>query len=497
MPDLPSPRNATEAALFSEYWDTVLSYADLCTSGSAAAHDLAHEALTEGLRELRAEENGTGGNPGRRVPRLPAVPQLLTAVRATAAAWETQGHGHRLAPDLRLWLHSEQAARYTGPPLRRPLALRALRDMQESDADLLWLTEVESLPSAAVARRLRLDPAGLAEELAEVRGLFRDRCRRGHLDRPMDAECRAYARLLDAVTRAPVGETPEDLSHHLARCAQCAEAAACLRPHGGGLPAALAGGVIGWGGLAYLERRRRAAEVRLGPGRPDFGAETEPGNRGRVLRNGLIVAAVLVSMLALAVSLMPFGGTGDEAARRGTDDRRPVADTRPSPQEPTRAPSSPGTTGSPAAPSPSPSAARTPDGASGRPSVKTVPRTRGTAPTAATTTAPSPSAPPACRATYTLDNEWPDGFQATVTVTTEQALDDWRLTWSFPDGQRVTQMWDADHTQQGSRVAVTAASYNRAVPAGGRLSFGFLGSWYDENGPASGFALNGKPCAGS
>ncbi|MET9730758.1 cellulose binding domain-containing protein [Streptomyces sp. NPDC006458] len=495
MPDLPSPRNAAEAALFSEYWDTVLSYADLCTAGSVAAHDLAQEALTHGLRELRAEESGGGGNPGRRVPRLPAVLQLLTAVRATATAWETQGQGHRLAPDLRLWLHSEQAARYAGPPLRRPLALRALRDMQEGDAELLWLIEVESLPSAVVARRLRLDPAGLAEELAEVRGLFRDRCRRGHLDRPMDAECRAYARLLDAVTRAPAGETPEDLSRHLARCAQCAEAAACLRPHGGGLPAALAGGVIGWGGLAYLERRRRAAEVRLGAGRPEAGAEPEPGNRGRVLRNGLIVAAVLVSLLALAVSLMPPGGTDDGAAADDADDRRPVADTQPSPREPTRPPSSAAATGSPAAPSPTPtrSEARKPGRASARPSAWTVPGPLGTP----TTTVPEPSARPACRVAYAQAGEWPDGFQATVTVTTEQALDDWRLTWSFPDGQRVTRMWDADFTQQGSHVAATATSYNRAVPAGGTLSFGFLGSRSGANGPAAGFALNGKVCAGT
>src|SRR6185295_11564464 len=110
-------------------------------------------------------------------------------------------------------------------------------------------------------------PATVAEELEEVRSLFRGRCHRNHLDTPMPAECRSYARLLDAVTRSsPAAETPEDLSRHLATCVECAEAAACLRLHGGGLPGALAGGVIGWGGLAYLERRRRAAEVRLGGG---------------------------------------------------------------------------------------------------------------------------------------------------------------------------------------------------------------------------------------
>lgn len=128
----------------------VLSYADLCTSGSAAATQLATEAFTHGIREARALGSGTKGT-GRRTPRLPRIPLLLTSVRTTAAAWEEHGQGHRLDPDLRLWLNSGKAARYTGPPLHRPLALRGLRDMQEPDAALLWLAEVEALPLPAVA----------------------------------------------------------------------------------------------------------------------------------------------------------------------------------------------------------------------------------------------------------------------------------------------------------------------------------------------------------
>ncbi|MEU0033799.1 cellulose-binding protein, partial [Streptomyces sp. NPDC006333] len=190
MPDLPTPQDAAEAALLSECWDAVLSYADLCTSGSAAATQLATEAFTHGITELRAataasKSTGTG----RRVLRLPRIPLLLTSVRAAAAAWEAGGLGHRLDPDLRLWLNSEKAARYTGPPLHRPVALRGLQDMQEPDAALLWLAEVESLPLPAVARRLGLDPSAVATELAQVRALFRDRCHRNHLDTPMDAGC--------------------------------------------------------------------------------------------------------------------------------------------------------------------------------------------------------------------------------------------------------------------------------------------------------------------
>ncbi|MGW3207647.1 cellulose binding domain-containing protein [Streptomyces sp. NPDC001135] len=492
MPDLPTPQDATESALFAEGWDAVLSYADLCTSGSLTAHQLATEAFTLGMREVRAAARTHVRGAGRRTARLPTIPALLTAVRDTAAAWEADGQGHKLDPDLRLWLNSPKAARFPGPPLERPLALRGLRDMQEADASLLWLAEVEALPLPAVARRLGLDPVTVADELEQVRTLFRDRCHRAHLDTPMDARCRSYARLLDAVTRSPAADTPDDLSRHLATCVRCAEAAACLRLHGGGLPAALAGGVIGWGGLAYLERRRRAAEVRLGAGRPG-GADPTGGDpaegtgRSRVLRGSLLAAAVLLSALALGVSMMPFGGSGDDTAA-ARDDRQPVAD--PSVSRATAAPAS-----TAAAPAVTPSAPRTTAG-----SHRTQPDPEPQGASSATHRpgpGPRPTAPAAtCRVSYVLVNQWPDGFQATVTVTTDRPLDGWHVSWAFRDGQRVGQMWDATARQTGSRVTATAADYNRTVAAHGTLSFGFLGTWHDRNRSPYGFTLNGAACGG-
>ncbi|MGW5215757.1 cellulose binding domain-containing protein [Streptomyces sp. NPDC004051] len=505
MPDLPAPQDATEAALFSECWDAVLSYADLCTAGSTAAAQLAREAFAQGIREVREAEATTVRAAGRRSSRLPRIPLLLTAVRTTAAAWEEGGQGHRLDPDLRLWLHSENAARFTGPPLSRPVALRGLRDLQQADAELLWLAEAESLPLPLVARRLGLDAATAADELAQVRGFFRDRCHRNHLDSPMDAECRSYARLLDAVTRSPAADTPDDLSKHLATCVRCAEAAACLRLHGGGLPGALTGGVLGWGGLAYLERRRRAAEARLGPGRPDGpdagGDPADATGRARATRNGLLVAAVLVSGLALAVSLMPFGGTdADSAIRTGTDPG-PVADPGPyppaAPAPSASASASSSATGSGPAPSGTlqPSSEGPQDPAKPDPDPEPQGSTTATAPAAPTAPRTTASSRPAvCHAAYDLVNQWPAGFQATVTVATTEPLDSWRVAFTFEDGQHVTQMWDADVSQNGPRVTATAADYNKTVPAGGKLAFGFIASWNGTNSPPSDITLNGHSC---
>ncbi|MFE3637938.1 cellulose binding domain-containing protein, partial [Streptomyces sp. NPDC059168] len=296
---------------------------------------------------------------------------------------------------------------------------------------------------------------------------------------------------------APRPPPPPHLSRHLATCARCAEAAACLRPHGDGLPAAIAAGAVGWGGLAYLERRRRAAEVRLGAGRPDAagagGEPEEPAGPGRALRGGLLAAAVLLSALALGVSLMPFGGSGsEEAAAR--DDRRPVADPG----------AFPVTGGSPA-PTASVSGDSAPrEPASATPST-TAPRTRratgdpGPEPqgTSSATTGAGPAGPqvPACQVAYDVVDQWPDGFQATVTVTTAEALTGWQVAWSFPDGQQVGRMWDATARQEGSRVTATAADYDRSVAARSALSFGFIASWRDRNRTPREFTLNGETCA--
>lgn len=494
MPDLPTPQDAAEAALFSECWDAVLSYADLCTSGASAGTELAAEAFTHGIHAARAAEFGAR-NTGRRIPRLPWIPLLLAAVRSTAASWEETGHGNHLDPDLRLWLNSDKAARYVGPPLRRPLALRALRDMQEPDAALLWLADVESLPLPLVARRLGLDPERAAEELAQVRGLFRDRCQRNLVDTPLSSDCRAFARLLDAVTRSPGTDTPEDLSWHLATCVECSEAAACLRQHGGtsGLSVALAGGVIGWGGLAYLERRRRAAEAGLLGGRSEAGIDTglTIGElRPRIGRTAILVAAVIVSALALTVSLMPFDGTGnDVSAKGGTTDGQPVVD-----------PASvlPSTVTVPAGATPSESPQPSDTGSSPTSSGRPDPEPQGTSSSTARGQTPDPgpdeSAPVTCEAEYDLVNEWPDGFQATISFTSAKALDGWSFAWTFRNGQQVGQMWDANFSQDGARVTATAADYNRSVAADGTVSVGFLASWQGSNAAPFDFTLNGSSC---
>src|SRR5690606_15697253 len=81
----------------------------------------------------------------------------------------------------------------------------------------------------------------------------------------------------------------------------------------------------------------------------------------------------------------------------------------------------------------------------------------------------------ACQATYTVTNQWPGGFQGDVTVANlGDPLNGWTLRFAFPNGQQVTQAWNADVNQIGANVTATNASWNGAVPTNGTLSFGFL-----------------------
>lgn len=71
----------------------------------------------------------------------------------------------------------------------------------------------------------------------------------------------------------------------------------------------------------------------------------------------------------------------------------------------------------------------------------------------------------------------------------------WTVTWSFPDGQRVTQAWNAQVTQTGPAVAAADAGWNKTIPAGGTAEFGFTGTSGATNGKPAVLSLNGQPCA--
>ncbi|WP_402467459.1 glycoside hydrolase family 6 protein [Isoptericola aurantiacus] len=101
----------------------------------------------------------------------------------------------------------------------------------------------------------------------------------------------------------------------------------------------------------------------------------------------------------------------------------------------------------------------------------------------------------ACTVAYTA-NSWNTGFTGSFVVTNDSdaAVSDWELTFTFADGQQITQIWSAQAAQSGSAVTITPAAWSSTIAPGGSVSFGFNGSHSGTNTAPDDFALDGVSC---
>lgn len=98
-------------------------------------------------------------------------------------------------------------------------------------------------------------------------------------------------------------------------------------------------------------------------------------------------------------------------------------------------------------------------------------------------------------ATFEKTADWGSGWQARFTLTngSATAIDGWRVEFDLPAGTRVGSFWDASLTSDGNHHTFTDRGWNAAIPPGGTVSFGFLGS---GPGAPENCTFNGSPCAG-
>ncbi|HEY3869063.1 MAG TPA: cellulose binding domain-containing protein [Actinocrinis sp.] len=91
----------------------------------------------------------------------------------------------------------------------------------------------------------------------------------------------------------------------------------------------------------------------------------------------------------------------------------------------------------------------------------------------------SPTGSPGCAATYQVTSQWPGGFQGSVTVTngSTAASTGWTVTFTFANGQQITQSWNTTLSQSAATVTASNASYNGSIAIGASTSFGFTASW--------------------
>lgn len=101
-----------------------------------------------------------------------------------------------------------------------------------------------------------------------------------------------------------------------------------------------------------------------------------------------------------------------------------------------------------------------------------------------------------CSVHYAVAGQWSGGFLGRITVTNtgSAAVDSWRLSWTFPDGQRVTSMWGATASAEGDRVIAEALSWNSALAPGATADLGFIGTWSESNRVPAAFTLNSSTC---
>lgn len=143
-------------------------------------------------------------------------------------------------------------------------------------------------------------------------------------------------------------------------------------------------------------------------------------------------------------------------------------------------------------------------GAGGTNPTPTPTPTRGVTPTATPTrgTTPTPT-PPAtgstCKIDYAITSQWQGGFGASFTVTNTgtTTITSWTLTFSFANGQTITQGWNGTFSQSGSAVTITNLSYNGTLAPGATLTSepGFNGAWNGTNSAPTTFKLNGTTCS--
>lgn len=117
----------------------------------------------------------------------------------------------------------------------------------------------------------------------------------------------------------------------------------------------------------------------------------------------------------------------------------------------------------------------------GTPSTTTGPVSTSSGPvTPGTVSSTGATAP--CSAAYSVVGQWAGGFQSEITVTAgTNPLRTWTVSFTFPDGQTITQAWGAKVTQAGTVVTVTPESWNGSLGAGTSTTFGFIASWAGTN----------------
>ncbi|WP_327341672.1 GH12 family glycosyl hydrolase domain-containing protein [Streptomyces europaeiscabiei] len=106
-----------------------------------------------------------------------------------------------------------------------------------------------------------------------------------------------------------------------------------------------------------------------------------------------------------------------------------------------------------------------------------------------------PGGPSGCKVAYGT-NVWQGGFTADVTITNtgSSPVSGWKLAFTLPSGQRITNAWNANLSGSSGAVTASNVAHNGEVAVGGEATFGFQGTSSSTFAKPSDFSLNGTTC---
>jgi mannan endo-1,4-beta-mannosidase len=113
------------------------------------------------------------------------------------------------------------------------------------------------------------------------------------------------------------------------------------------------------------------------------------------------------------------------------------------------------------------------------------------------TTQSGPTTPPPgnCRVAYTMST-WGNGYTSSIAITNTSttAINGWRLQFTLPSGQTITNGWGASYSPSSGAVTATNASWNGQLSAGASTTIGFQATHTGNTAEPSSFTLNGASC---
>jgi len=92
---------------------------------------------------------------------------------------------------------------------------------------------------------------------------------------------------------------------------------------------------------------------------------------------------------------------------------------------------------------------------------------------------------------YNIQNSWGNGATVSVKLSNSgPAIQSWKIVWTFPGDQKITNMWNASYTQSGASVTVNNVAWNGSIPTNGSQTFGFNLTYSGSNTAPTSFTVN-------